>query len=162
MIMDKNPTKFLFIIAGAAILLLFGLLTYNENAAQEKREKIIKEKTEIVDTTNEPTIINTYSIKSVNQEEMAKLYYYDYKNLIVNFANEAYGLIQNSDEISKETFMEYRDKLMSDYYNYNFERFSYYQDTTTNGYVYRVITTQGETFSFKTSAVMQYKVNIEL
>ncbi|MBQ7104821.1 MAG: hypothetical protein IJN90_03090 [Bacilli bacterium] len=160
--MNNNPTRILFVIAGVAILLLFGLFTYNENASSEKREKIIKEKTEAVDTTNEPSEVNIYSVKSVNQEEMAKLYYYDYKNLIVNFEDEAYAMIENSDVITKASFMDYRNQLMSDYYNYNFESFSYYKETTTNSYVYRVTTTQGEIFSFKTTAVMQYKVNIEL
>ena len=40
--MNNNPTRILFVIAGVAILLLFGLFTYNENASSEKREKIIK------------------------------------------------------------------------------------------------------------------------
>lgn len=161
-IMEKFRTVIIFVVA--AIIILFVVISTNlfkdENNA--KYEKATAEKIKEFDRTNEPTDYNMYSMKSVNHEEMAMNYFNDYKNMIVNYPEEAYKLVINIEEISKEEFNSYRDEILSDYYSYQYDKYSYYQDSTTNNYVYRVTNTKGETFTFKTISVMVYGVNITL
>ena len=153
------------IIEGVVVfVILFALISnyfFGRDVKAEyeaKRQKKLDE----FDITNELTDKNKYSVKSVNHEEMAKKYYIDYKNMIVNYPDEAYEIIENKNDITKEDFMRYREDLIVDYYNYGYESYSYFQETTTNNYVYMVINTKGETFTFKTHAVMNYDVKITL
>lgn len=160
----KMNNRELLVLAGVLIFLLIALSLnsiFKKDYSAEK-EAALQEKIEEFDTTNDVTEENKYSVKSINHEEMARLYFNDYKNMIVNYPDEAYDIIINSDEISKEDFLEYRDQILSDYYNYNYASYSYYQELTTNCYVYRVTNNNGEIFTFKTQAVMIYQVNITI
>lgn len=160
--MEKFRTIIIFAIA--AIIILFVVISTNifKDENDGKFEKATAEKIKEFDRTNNPTEYNMYSMKSVNHEEMAMNYFNDYKNMIVNYPDEAYELVINREEITEDKFYSYRSEVLSDYYSYQFEKYSYYQDSTTNNYVYRVTNTKGETFTFKTTSVMVYGVNITL
>lgn len=159
-----NDIKGIFIIAAIIIFVLYGFISEDarEITYKNKLEQQEKAYQEEFDITNEPSDYNRYSIKNVEHEEMAKIYYNDYKNMIINYQNEAYSLIINKEEISKEEFLNYRDQIIQDYYNYNYVTYSYYQEQTTGNYVYRVTNNKNETFTFKTHAVMNYEVDITL
>lgn len=160
--MDNFKTAILFVIA--AIIVLFVFITTNlfKDDSSAKFEKATQEKIAEIDVTNEPTESNKYSLKSINREEMAMIYYNDFKNMIINFPDEAYQLIINTEDISEEEFNSYRGELLFNIYEYNYQKYSYYQDSSTNNFVYRVVNMKGETFTFHTDGVMRYAVNITL
>ena len=159
-----NNIKGIFILATIIILVLYGFISENarEITYKNKLEQQEKARQEEFDITHETTQYNQYSIKNIEHEEMAKIYYNDYKNMIINYQNEAYSLIINKEDISKEDFLNYRNQLLQDYYNYNYLTYSYYQEQTTGNFVYRVTNNKKETFTFKTHAVMNYEVDITL
>lgn len=159
-----NDRKELFIGTTCIFVIIFALVSnylYSINVSQ-RREEERKQKIAEMNTTNKVNAINKYSLKKVNHEEMAMNYLNDYKNMIVNYPDEAYAIIENSDEISKEEFMAYRDEIIADYYGYSYDHYEYYQETTTNSFVYRVTNNHDQTFTFKTIAVMNYTVVITL
>lgn len=160
--MDNFKTVILFVVASIIVLFVFITTNLFKDDRSAKFEKATKEKIEEIDVTNNPTDSNKYSLKSINREEMAIIYYNDFKNMIINFPDEAYQLIINNEDISEEEFNSYRDELLFDIYDYNYQKYSYYQDSSTNNYVYRVVNTKGETFTFHTNGVMRYAVNITL
>jgi len=151
---DNFKKIILFVVA--AMLVLFVVITSNlftgDNNA--KLEKATAEKIEEFDRTNIPSKHNKYAIKSVNHEEMAMIYYNDYKNMIINYPDEAYDLIINIEDITKEEFNNYRDELIVNYHAYKYEKYSYYQDSSTNNFVYRIVNSNGDIFTFITEAVM--------
>jgi len=152
--------KKVVIVIVIAVIVIYALLTGDPSNA--KKEAYKKAKIKEFDLTHEVNKINTYSVKSVNHEEMAKLYFNDYKNLILNYQDEAYELIINKVKFTKDDFLEYRNNLINNFYGYQYKSYSYYQESSTGSYVYRVINNKGETFTFKTYSVMNYEVNITL
>ena len=160
--MDNFKKVILFVVASIIVLFVFITTNIFKDDSSAKFEKATKEKIAEIDVTNEPTESNKYSLKSVNREEMAMIYYNDFKNMIINFPDEAYQLIINTEDISEEEFNSYRGELLFNMYDYNYQKYSYYQDSSTKNYVYRVVNTIGETFTFHTDGVMRYAVNITL
>ena len=160
----NNNIRTIFIITGIVILVIYAFVMsdFQQAAYKSKLEKATEEKINEFDITNELSKENKYSVKSVVPEEMAKMYYNDYKNMIINYPDEAYEIILNKEDFSEEDFQNYRNQLINDYYSNSYSTYSYYQEQTTNCYVYRVTNNKGETFTFKTYAVMNYGVNISL
>lgn len=157
--MVMKDIRSIFIATAFIILIVF--LLFSNSDSNNNYEEATPEKIKQFETTNSVTEINKYSLKNINNEEIARLYYNDYKNMIVNYPDEAYEKIINKD-ITKDEFLNFREKLMKNYYKYNYKSYSYYVDQRNNCYVYNVTDTNNHNFNFKIYSVMQYEVNIAL
>ena len=146
-------------IATAFIIMFVFVLFQNDN--NNNYEVATPDNIKQFDTTNVMTENNKYQLKNLSKEEIARLYYNDYKNMIVNYADEAYEKILNKN-IAKDEFLGFREKLMNNYYNYNYKSYSYYIDQEKNCYVYNITDSMNHNFTFEIYSVMQYEVNIAL
>lgn len=151
--------RIVFVVTAIIIFVLFGFLS--QTTPDTNYEKATKDNTIQFDTTNEVTAVNKYVVKDIEAQEMAKIYYNDYKSMIINYPDEAYDIITTED-ITTEEFDNYRNELINNYYSYEYDKYSYYVEPTSNLEVYTVTDTNGIVFSFKIHSVMQYEVNIEL
>ena len=148
-----------FIVTGVIILALFAYFTITP--PKSNYEKANKDNIKQFDITNSPSSVNQYSLKDVETENMAKLYYNDYKNMIINYPDEAYEIISDK-EFSESEFRNYRDQLMNNYYSYEYKTYSYYIEPETNYEIYTIIDNEGTIFTIKVFSVMQYEVSIKL
>ena len=158
----KENNKFRIVATVVVIisLIAFAFFSYNTNN-NKNYEEATKEKIEAFNVTNEVNVDNKYSLKNIEDKEIASLYYNDYKNMIVNFPDEAYEMLTNKN-ISKDEFLNLREKIIKNYYSYSYNNHTSYEDTKNNCMVYRVADNQGKVFVFRVYATMQYEVNITL
>lgn len=155
----KNLKTILLIVFFAILLILTIFIDDNNNS--KNYEVATKDKIDAFNTTDQANEINRYSLKNIELSELAKLYYNDYKTMIVNYPDEAYEILINKN-ITKDEFLNFREKIINNYYNYNYVKYSSYQDQENDCYVYRVIDSQNKIFTFKVYKSMQYKVDIVL
>ena len=148
--------RVIFIAAACVIIIVFSIFTKTDN---NKYEEATVDKIKQFDTTNDMTEINKYSLKNISTEEIARLYYNDYKAMIVNYSDEAFEKILNKN-ISKDEFLGFREKIMNNYYKYNYKSYSYYLDQENDCYVYNITDSMNNNFTFKIYSVMQYEVEL--
>ena len=157
----NNKIRIVFMVTAVIIFVAFGIFTYNSNNVNKNLEAVTSENVKAFDLTNELSETNKYAIKNISGEEIATMYYNDYKSMIVNFPDEAYEMLYN-DNVSKDEFLNLREKLLKDYYSYSYKSYSSYEDTKNKCMIYKVADTKGKVFVFRVYAVMQYEVNIAL
>jgi len=148
-----------FIVTGVIIFVLFAFFTITP--PETNYEKANKDNIKQFDITNNANSVNQYSLKNIETENMAKLYYNDYKNMIINYPDEAYKIITDK-QLSKEEFLNYRDKLINNYYVYEYKTYSHYIEPETTNEVYTIIDNEGTIFTIKVFSVMQYEVSIKI
>lgn len=148
------------IIILAIYITIFYLFTKSDTTTKIENEK--NKLAEEFNVTSSINSYNKYSVKSINQEELANLYFNDFKNLIVNYPDEAYSLVTNKEKLTKERFLEYRDELINFYYGYNLESYSSYNESEKGTNVFRIIDSADNVFTFKIYYIMNYDVSIDL
>ncbi len=158
---ENNKIRIVFMVTAVIIFVAFGVFTYTSNNINRNLEEVTKENVKAFDITNSLTETNKYAIKNVSGEEIATMYYNDYKSMIVNFPDEAYEMLYNNN-VSKDEFLNLREKLLKDYYSYSYKSYSSYKDTKNKCTVFKVADTKGKVFVFRVYATMQYEVNIAL
>ena len=109
---ENNKIRIVFMVTAVIIFVAFGIFTYNSNNVNKNLEAVTSENVKAFDLTNELSETNKYAIKNVSGEEIATMYYNDYKSMIVNFPDEAYEMLYN-DNVSKDEFLNLREKLLS-------------------------------------------------
>ena len=122
---ENNKIRIVFMVTAVIIFVAFGIFTYNSNNVNKNLEAVTSENVKAFDLTNELSETNKYAIKNVSGEEIATMYYNDYKSMIVNFPDEAYEMLYN-DNVSKDEFLNLREKLLKDYYSYSYKSYSSY------------------------------------
>ena len=157
----NNKIRIVFMVTAVIIFVVFGIFTYNSNNVNKNLEAVTSENVKAFDLTNELSETNKYAIKNISGEEIATMYYNDYKSMIVNFPDEAYEMLYN-DNVSKDEFLNLREKLLKDYYSYSYKSYSSYEDKKNKCMIYKVADNKGKVFVFRVYAVMQYEVNIAL
>lgn len=151
--------RIIFIATAIIILVAFAFLSITK--PDTNYEKATKDNVMQFDTISEVSDTNRYVVKNIDTQDMAKIYYNDYKSMVINYPNEAYDIIV-TEGITKEDFDNYRYELMNNYYSFEYDKYSYYVEPTSKLEVYTVTDNQGNIFTFKVYAVMKYEVNIRL
>ncbi len=120
--------------------------------SEEELEEFIN-----VNTKNE---INNYENKDIGTDEMAVIYYTDFKNEVINYSDEMYSRIINKDDITEEVFNNYRFSLLENRYNNYLE--SYTRKYRDGREVYSIVNNYGETINVYINGVLDYDVELIL
>ena len=120
--------------------------------SEEELEEFIN-----VNTKNE---INNYENKDIGTDEMAVIYYTDFKNEVINYSDEMYSRIINKDDITEEVFNNYRSSLLENRYNNYLE--SYTRKHRDGREVYSIVNNYGETINVYINGVLDYDVELIL
>ena len=120
--------------------------------SEEELEEFIN-----VNTKNE---INNYENKDIGTDEMAVIYYTDFKNEVINYSDEMYSRIINKDEITEEVFNNYRSSLLENRYNNYLE--SYTRKYRDGREVYSIVNNYGETINVYINGVLDYDVELNI
>ncbi len=120
--------------------------------SEEELEEFIN-----VNTKNE---INNYENKDIGTDEMAVIYYTDFKNEVINYSDEMYSRIINKDDITEEVFNNYRSSLLENRYNNYLE--SYTRKYRDGREVYSIVNNYGETINVYINGVLDYDVELIL
>ncbi|HIS37920.1 MAG TPA: hypothetical protein IAB45_00215 [Candidatus Onthousia faecavium] len=120
--------------------------------SEEELEEFIN-----VNTKNE---INNYENKDIGTDEMAVIYYTDFKNEVINYSDEMYSRIINKDDITEEVFNNYRSSLLENRYNNYLE--SYTRKYRDGREVYSIVNNYGETINVYINGVLDYDVELNI
>ena len=120
--------------------------------SEEELEEFIN-----VNTKNE---INNYENKDIGTDEMAVIYYTDFKNEVINYSDEMYSRIINKDDITEEVFNNYRSSLLENRYNNYLE--SYTRKYRDGREVYSIVNNYGETINGYINGVLDYDVELNI
>ncbi len=110
-----------------------------------------------VNTKNE---VNNYESKDIGTDEMAVIYYTDFKNEVINYSEEMYSRIINKDDITEEVFNNYRASLLENSYNNYLE--SYTRKYRDGREVYSIVNNYGDTINIYINGVLDYDVELIL
>lgn len=157
--MKETKISVIFIAVGIIIFILFAFI--NEGNKSDGYVEATKENIEEFNVTNERSKINTISFQNMESSDIAKKYYNDYKFMMINYPDESFAMISKN-SMTKDKYLNFREKVINNYYDYNFRSYTSYEDRENGCYVYRITDSKENVFTFKVYAVMQYEVNITL
>lgn len=156
--MVKTVKTIVFIVF---VILIIFFITRNVEVINEN-ERLLPTEEELdefinVNTKNE---INNYEVKDIGTDEMAVIYYTDFKNEVINFADEIYERITNKDVITEEVFNNFRTTLIGN--NYNNYLVSYTRKYRQGKEIYSIVNNYGETVNIIINGVLDYEVELIL
>ena len=156
--MVKTVKTIVFIVF---VILIIFFITRNVEVINEN-ERLLPTEEELdefinVNTKNE---INNYEVKDIGTDEMAVIYYTDFKNEVINFSDEIYERITNKDVITEEVFNNFRTTLIGNNYNNYLE--SYTRKYRQGKEIYSIVNNYGETVNIIINGVLDYEVELIL
>lgn len=139
-----------------AFLFLFLVFRNITHVSDEVRELPSEEELNEFTSINSKSDVNTYGVKDISNEQLATIYYTDFKNEVVNNSSDVYQKIRNKDEITEEIFNSFRDNLINNYYA------SKVIDYNINGSTYRITNSDNQTIIFYVDTGFKYELEINL
>lgn len=139
-----------------AFLFLFLIFRNITHVSDEVRELPSEEELNEFTSINSKSDVNTYGVKDISNEQLATIYYTDFKNEVVNNSSDVYQKIRNKDEITEEIFNSFRDNLINNYYA------SKVIDYNINGSTYRITNSDNQTIIFYVDTGFKYELEINL
>ena len=143
------------IIILIAILIIIGILIFY-SVREYRASKTIYQSKENEEYVMIPKTygVNEYTTFNISLDTMLKIYFNDYKSIVINDMNEAYNKIDEEYRKIKfptiESFREYLVK--TNFINFKIDKYS------TNEPIYTLYDEKGNMFIFKVEGVLQYKV----
>ena len=156
--MVKTIKTIVFIVF---VILIIFFITKNVEVINEN-ERLLPTEEELnefinVNTKNE---VNNYELKDIGTDEMAVIYYTDFKNEIINYSEEMYERIINKDIITEEVFNSFRTTLIENDYNNHLE--SYTRKYRDGREVYSIVNNYEQTINIYINGVLDYEVELIL
>ena len=146
----------IIVVVVFAFLFLFLIFRNITHVSDEVRELPSEEELNEFTSINSKSDVNTYGVKDISNEQLATIYYTDFKNEVVNNSSDVYQKIRNKDEITEEIFNSFRDKLINNYYA------SKVIDYNINGSTYRITNSDNQTIIFYVDTGFKYELEINL
>ena len=126
-----------------AFLFLFLIFRNITHVSDEERELPSEEELNEFTSIISKNEVNTYEVKDISDEQLATIYYTDFKNEVVNNPTEVYQNIRNKDEITEDVFNNFRNELINNYYaskvtsyNMNGSTYKIINNNTINNNIY--------------------------
>ena len=156
--MVKTIKTIVFIVF---VILIIFFITKNVEVINEN-ERLLPTEEELnefinVNTKNE---VNNYELKDIGTDEMAVIYYTDFKNEVINYSEEMYERIINKDIITEEVFNSFRTTLIENDYNNHLE--SYTRKYRDGREVYSIVNNYEQTINIYINGVLDYEVELIL
>ena len=143
------------------VVLIIFFITKNVTVINEEMRLLpSEEELEEFINVNTKYEINNYENKDIGTDEMAVIYYTDFKNEVINYSDEMYSRIINKDDITEEVFNNYRSSLLENRYNNYLE--SYTRKYRDGREVYSIVNNYGETINVYINGVLDYDVELIL
>ncbi len=146
----------IIVVVVFAFLFLFLIFRNITHVSDEVRELPSEEELNEFTSINSKSDVNTYGVKDISNEQLATIYYTDFKNEVVNNSSDVYQKIRNKDEITEEIFNSFRDNLINNYYA------SKVIDYNINGSTYRITNSDNQTIIFYVDTGFKYELEINL
>lgn len=146
----------IIVVVVFAFLFLFLIFRNITHVSDEVRELPSEEELNEFTSINSKSDVNTYGVKDISNEQLATIYYTDFKNEVVNNSSDVYQKIRNKDEITEEVFNSFRDNLINNYYA------SKVIDYNINGSTYRITNSDNQTIIFYVDTGFKYELEINL
>ena len=139
-----------------AFLFLFLAFRNITNVSDEVRELPSEEELNEFTSINSKSDVNTYEVKDISDEQLATIYYTDFKNEVVNNPTEVYQNIRNKDEITEDVFNNFRNELTNNYYASKVTSYN------INGSTYKIINNNNQTIIFYVDTGFKYELEFSL
>mgnify|MGYP001623856579 FL=1 len=139
-----------------AFLFLFLVFRNITNVSDEVRELPSEEELNEFTSINSKSDVNTYEVKDISDEQLATIYYTDFKNEVVNNPTEVYQNIRNKDEITEDVFNNFRNELINNYYASKVTSYN------INGSTYKIINNNNQTIIFYVDTGFKYELEFSL
>ena len=139
-----------------AFLFLFLVFRNITNVSDEVRELPSEEELNEFTSINSKSDVNTYEVKDISDEQLATIYYTDFKNEVVNNPKEVYQNIRNKDEITEDVFNNFRNELINNYYASKVTSYN------INGSTYKIINNNNQTIIFYVDTGFKYELEFSL
>ena len=157
----KEVETFKTIVFIIFVVLIIFFITKNVTVINEEMRLLpSEEELEEFINVNTKNEINNYENKDIGTDEMAVIYYTDFKNEVINYSDEMYSRIINKDDITEEVFNNYRSSLLENRYNNYLE--SYTRKYRDGREVYSIVNNYGETINVYINGVLDYDVELNI
>ena len=139
-----------------AFLFLFLIFRNITHVSDEERELPSEEELNEFTSIISKNEVNTYEVKDISDEQLATIYYTDFKNEVVNNPTEVYQNIRNKDEITEDVFNNFRNELINNYYASKVTSYN------INGSTYKIINNNNQTIIFYVDTGFKYELEFSL
>lgn len=139
-----------------AFLFLFLIFRNITHVSDEERELPSEEELNEFTSIISKNEVNTYEVKDISDEQLATIYYTDFKNEVVNNPTEVYQNIRNKDEITEDVFNNFRNELINNYYASKVTSYN------MNGSTYKIINNNNQTIIFYVDTGFKYELEFSL
>lgn len=137
-------------------LALFLIFRNINNASNDMRELPTEEELNEFISVISNSDINTYEVKDISNEQIATIYYNDFKNEVINNSEEIYQKIRNKNTITEDVFNSFRNDLINNYYNNKIVDYSISDST------YTIINSNNQRITFYIETGFNYELELTL
>ena len=141
-------------------LLLFLIFSNFRNVSDSMRELPSEEELNEFNSVSSKNEVNTYEVKDISNEQLATIYYSDFKNEVVNFPDDIYSKIRNKSDITSSVFESFRNELINNYYSNTVSSYNF--RNTTNGKILEVTNNYNQKITFYIDSVLNYEIELTL
>ncbi len=154
---NKVKVIVLIIMIGLFLFLIFSNF---RNVSDSMRELPSEEELNEFNSVSSKNEVNTYEVKDISNEQLATIYYSDFKNEVVNFPDDIYSKIRNKSDITSSVFESFRNELINNYYSNTVSSYNF--RNTTNGKILEVTNNYNQKITFYIDSVLNYEIELTL
>lgn len=149
-----NRVLKIIVFVVCVLLFLFFIFRNITHVSNETRKLPTVEELQEFTSVISNSDVNTYEFKDISDKQLANIYYTDFKNEILNNSEEVYQRIRNKDEITEDTFSNFRNNLINNYYTSKVVDYSIANST------YRIENSEGITIIFYVDTGFKYELEL--
>ena len=145
--------KIIVFVVGVFLFLFFIFRNITHVSNETRKLPTVEELQEFTSVISNSDV-NTYEFKDISDKQLANIYYTDFKNEVLNNSEEVLKRIKNKDEITEDTFSNFRNNLINNYYTSKVVDYSIVNST------YKIENSEGITIVFYVDTGFKYDIEL--